>query len=422
LFLAALVAFGVKAGVMPFHVWLPAAHANAPSHVSAVLSGVVIKTGVYAIMRVLTMLSDPPLVWGVLLLVLGATSGVAGVAFAIGQHDLKRLLAYHSVENIGIIVMGLGLAVVGQWAHEPLLVILGFGAAVLHVWNHAIFKSLLFLSAGVVVHVAGTREIDRLGGLARSLPWSAALFTLGAVAICGLPPLNGFISEFILYMGALRGLQTKGTWLATFIAPVLALIGTLAGACFVKVIGTVFLGLPRTNGMTPGHECGWSMRAPMLVLAALCIALGVAPLLAVRVLDAAAGAWIGAWTSALPAVDSVVPFGSIAIAVVAVAVAAGAFCLLLFGVARGTRTVGTWDCGYLAPAARMQYTGSSLGNGLVGIFQFVLHPASKSRSFGRSCTGSQLGAWTTSSWSDGSCVALVRGSVQPNPPPAIGRI
>ena len=148
LFLATLVAFGVKAGVMPLHVWLPAAHANAPSHVSAVLSGVVIKTGVYAIMRVLTMLSDPPLVWGVLLLVLGATSGVAGVAFAIGQHDLKRLLAYHSIENIGIIVMGLGLAVVGQWAHQPLLVILGFGAAVLHVWNHAIFKSLLFLLGG----------------------------------------------------------------------------------------------------------------------------------------------------------------------------------------------------------------------------------------------------------------------------------
>jgi hydrogenase-4 component B len=374
LFLVALVAFGVKAGVMPFHVWLPPAHANAPSHVSAVLSGVVIKSGIYAIMRVLAMLPDPPLFWGVLLLVLGAVSGVAGVVFAIGQHDLKRLLAYHSIENIGIIVMGLGLAVVGRWAHEPVLVVLGFSAAVLHVWNHAIFKSLLFLSAGVVVHSAGTREIDRLGGLGRTLPWTAALFTLGAVAICGLPPLNGFVSEFILYLGTLRSLQIEGVGLVTIAAPVLALIGALACACFVKVVGTVFLGLNRGDGASSGHECAWSMRAPMLVLALLCVALGVAPVLAAQALDAAAGAWMGDRAGGLPAIDTVVPFGSIAISVVAVAVGAGALCLALIGAARGKRTAGTWDCGYLRPGPRMQYTGSSVASGLVGLFQFLLRP------------------------------------------------
>ena len=164
LFLLALVAFGIKAGVMPFHVWLPPAHASAPSHVSALMSGVLIKIGIYGIVRVLEMLPEPPVAWGVLLLLLGAASGIGGVAFAIAQHDIKRLLAYHSIENIGIIVMGIGLAVVGRATHAPLLVVLGLGAAVLHVWNHAIFKALLFLSAGVVVHATGTRDIDRMGG------------------------------------------------------------------------------------------------------------------------------------------------------------------------------------------------------------------------------------------------------------------
>ena len=274
------------------------------------------------------------------------------------------------------------------------------------------------------MHAAGTREIDRLGGLARNLPWSAAFFTLGAVAICGLPPLNGFMSEFILYLGALRGLQAEGAWMATFIVPVLALVGTLAGACFVKVVGTVFLGLPRANGVTAGHECGWSMRAPMLVLAALCVALGVAPALAVRALDAAAGAWIGAWTSTLPAIDTVVPFKSIAIPVVAVAIAAGTLCMLLMGAARGTRTVGTWDCGYLEPAPRMQYTGSSLGNGLVRIFQFVLHPRAEEPVIRdatpcTSCLPDACGRRRLGTVGDARG-ALVRGSVQPNPASAIG--
>jgi hydrogenase-4 component B len=375
LFLLALVAFGVKAGVMPFHVWLPAAHACAPSHVSAVLSGVVIKAGVYGIARMLALLPEPPLVWGVLLIALGAVSGVAGVAFAIGQHDLKRLLAYHSIENIGIIVMGLGVAVVGRWAHEPLLVVLGLGGAVLHVVNHAIFKSLLFLSAGVVVHAAGTREIDRLGGLGRVLPWTALLFTLGAVAICGLPPLNGFISEMIIAVGSLRGLHVEGAWVVTLVAPVLAMIGALACACFVKVIGTVFLGAPRADReAAPPHECPWSMRAPMIVLALLCAVLGVAPVLAVPTLETAARAWMGASVMALPPIGAAVDFGPIAIAVSAVAAAAIGLTLLLARAARGRRTAVTWDCGYARPTARMQYTGSSFASTLVGIFGFVLRP------------------------------------------------
>src|SRR5581483_4284440 len=243
--LLALVGFGVKAGVMPLHVWLPSAHAMAPSHVSALMSGVLIKMGIYGLMRVTSFFPHPPLWWGSLILILGAISGVLGVAFAIGQHDIKRLLAYHSIENIGIIVMGLGLAVFGRSLQHPEWVVLGLSGALLHVWNHSLFKALLFMSAGSVIHATHTREIDHLGGLARVMPRTALAFMIGAVAICGLPPLNGFVSELFIYLGLLRtalaNLDAR-TWAAAALAvPALALIGALACACFVKVYAAVFL-------------------------------------------------------------------------------------------------------------------------------------------------------------------------------------
>ncbi|HMC88640.1 MAG TPA: proton-conducting transporter membrane subunit, partial [Gemmataceae bacterium] len=201
IFVLALVGFGLKAGIMPLHVWLPSSHAIAPSHVSAIMSGVIIKMGIYGLVRVTSLLPNPPPEWGGVVLGLGVTSGALGVAFAIGQHDLKRLLAYHSVENIGIILMGLGLALLGRALGRADWVILGLSGALLHVWNHALFKALLFLSAGSVIHAVHTRAIDHLGGLAKSMPWTALSFLVGAVAICGLPPLNGFVSEFLIYLG-----------------------------------------------------------------------------------------------------------------------------------------------------------------------------------------------------------------------------
>src|SRR5205807_3118219 len=210
IFLLALIGFGLKAGIMPMHVWLPSAHANAPSHVSALLSGLMIKMGIYGLVRICSLLPTPPVWWGSLLLGFGAISGVLGVAFAIGQHDLKRLLAYHSIENIGIIVMGLGLAMLGRSLNRTDWILLGLGGALLHVWNHALFKSLLFLSAGSVVHAAHTREIDRLGGLGKVMPCTAFCFLIGAVAICGLPPLNGFVSELLIYLGLFRSLGING--------------------------------------------------------------------------------------------------------------------------------------------------------------------------------------------------------------------
>ena len=250
LFLLAVIGFGTKAGFMPLHVWLPEAHPAAPSHVSAVMSGVMIKTGIYGLMRAFTFLGTPPLWWGWVLVAIGLTSGVLGVLFALAQHDLKRLLAYHSVENIGIIALGLGVGLLGMSTGSPVLIVLGFGGALLHVLNHALFKGLLFLGAGAVVHGTGTREIDQLGGLLKRMPWTAATFLVGAVAISGLPPLNGFVSEFLIYLGAFKGgISTGGPVAVPLLALIagLALIGGLAVACFTKAFGIVFLGEPRSE-------------------------------------------------------------------------------------------------------------------------------------------------------------------------------
>jgi hydrogenase-4 component B len=373
-FLLFFIGFGVKAGIIPLHIWLPEAHPAAPSGISALMSGVLIKTGIYGIVRFCAFgLGTPPLSWGVIVLVVGALSAVLGVLYALMQHDLKRLLAYHSIENIGIIVMGIGLAVVGRATHEHLLVVLGLGAAVLHVWNHAVFKALLFLSAGAVVRATGTRDIDRMGGLGRALPWSAALFTLGAVAICGLPPLNGFASELILYLGAFESLQAPSVRLGALVAPVLAVIGALACACFVKVVGGVFLGTPRDHTVQPGPEAGWAMRAPMLVLASLCVALGVAPAIAFPAVDAAVASWMGQPGGGLPPLRALTPFPALGIIVAMVAAVAAGLWWVLARAARGTQVVGTWDCGYVQITSRMQYTSSSFGRTLVDLLHPILH-------------------------------------------------
>src|SRR5262249_47715372 len=230
IFVFTLIGFGLKAGIMPFHVWLPSSHAIAPSHVSAIMSGVIIKMGIYGIVRIMSLVPHPPLEWGGTLLLLGSVSGVLGVVFAIAQHDLKRLLAYHSIENIGIILIGLGLSVLGRSVGRSELVALGLAGALLHVWNHGLFKALLFFSAGSVVRATHTREIDALGGLANMMPKTTLGFLLGAIAICGLPPFNGFVSELFIYIGLFRAalLEQRGTWIVgAFGVPTLALIGAL---------------------------------------------------------------------------------------------------------------------------------------------------------------------------------------------------
>ncbi|HEY4595065.1 MAG TPA: proton-conducting transporter membrane subunit, partial [Thermoanaerobaculia bacterium] len=293
IFVLALVAFGIKAGAMPLHSWLPAAHASAPSHVSALMSGVVIKMGIYGLVRMCGLLASPPLAWGITLLAMGSLSAFFGVVFALGQHDLKRLLAYHSIENVGIILLGLGLALVGRSAGRPDWVLLGLAGCLLHVWNHALFKSLLFFGAGSVVHATGTRDLERTGGLARRMPATAGLFLLGALAICGLPPLNGFVSELFVYLGLVRAAIAPGSAWAALPAPVLAATGALAVACFVRVFGIAFLGTARSPAAREAHESPPLMLAPMAVLAVWCAVLGAAPGLAAPAIERAAAAWAG---------------------------------------------------------------------------------------------------------------------------------
>ena len=399
LFFLALMGFGLKAGIMPLHFWLPGAHANAPSHVSAMLSGVVLKMGVYALVRFVFLMPEAPPSWGGAVLGLGMIGGLLGVVFAIAQHDLKRLLAYHSIENIGIIMMGLGLAMLGRSAHRADWLVLGLAGCLLHVWNHGLFKSLLFLGAGSAIRGARTRRIDLMGGLAKSMPWTAALFLAGAVAICGLPPLNGFVSELLVYLGLFRtvGLPGEPVSAAVVAAPVLAMIGALALACFVKVYGIAFLGSSRRpdSGPLSGgvRESPVSMLAPMSVLALCCALIGCVPALVGPLLDAAIGSVVaigyvvggaaGAVNTAavspatlgeLPRIADLAPLRPIGL--VSGILLVTIVCLAAFQWLRSRRVrrVPTWDCGYAAPGPRMQYTASSFARTITAMFAWALRP------------------------------------------------
>jgi len=375
IFVTGLVGFGLKAGVMPLHVWLPGAHASAPSHVSAQMSGVLIKVGIYGLVRITALCAAPPVWWGVALIAAGAVSGVLGVGFAIGQHDLKRLLAYHSVENIGIICIGLGVAVLGRALGRTDLVALGLAGALLHVWNHGLFKSLLFLSAGSVLHATGTRELDRLGGLWRRMPRTGLAFLVGAVAICGLPPLNGLVSELLVYLGLFRAAIGGGglIWLVAMLAAAaLAMLGALALACFVKAFGAIFLGAPRTSDVDRAREVGPAMWAPMAALAGLCLFVGVGAPVIAPLLDRAVAAWLG---GAAPELGGAAPLTAVAITggalLAALAVVGGWLARRTRGAPAG---LATWDCGYAAPSPRMQYTSSSFAEMLVRMLSWALRP------------------------------------------------
>ena len=373
LFWLGLFGFGLKAGLFPLHIWLPSAHANAPSHVSAILSGVTIKMGIYGLVRFSGWLPMPDGA-GWVVAALGVISAVLGVAFALGQHDLKRLLAYHSVENIGIILIGLGFALVAVQQGNPVWGRLALAGALLHVWNHGLFKALLFFGAGSVLQATGTREMSRLGGLWRAMPWTAGLFALGAAAICGLPPLNGFVSEWLVYLGLFDAVNAPGSAAVAAVAAVvlLAVTGALALACFVKVCSVVFLGAPRSAAAERAHECGPAMLGPMLVLAVACVAIGLAPVLFWPALARAAGEWNPAWSGLAPPA-SLPTLGS---ANVTLALAAVLAVAVLWQRTRhnGLRRALTWDCGYAAPTARMQYTAGSFAATIVEWFAWILRP------------------------------------------------
>jgi formate hydrogenlyase subunit 3/multisubunit Na+/H+ antiporter MnhD subunit len=387
-FVLALVGFGSKAGAVPLHVWLPRAHPEAPSHVSALMSGAMVKLGVYGIVRVgWDLLGGGPRWWGATVLVVGMVSALFGILHALVASDLKRLLAYSTTENVGLILIGVGAAGVFAASGNPALAAVAMAAALLHVVNHAAFKGLLFLGAGSVLTATGTRDLDRLGGLAKRMPVTAATFAVGALAIAAVPPLNGFVSEWMLLQSLVQSLPSA-TSSATVVAMPLAvaavaLTGGLAAATFVKAFGTGFLALPRSTEAGNAREAGPAMQAGLVMLAGACVALGLAP--------TALGPALARAVGTLEPLAGTRPLRSGGVTVELAGVQARLSPLVLAGgllvgvvatlaVVRSVRSaptrrgVETWGCGRSVQTARMEYTATSFAEPLQRVFDDVLRP------------------------------------------------
>jgi formate hydrogenlyase subunit 3/multisubunit Na+/H+ antiporter MnhD subunit len=378
--------FVAKAGGIPLHVWLPLAHPAAPSHVSALMSAVMIKLGVYGLLRAsLVWLGPPQTGWGVVLLLIGALSAVAGVLYAVVDRDLKRLLAFSSIENVGIVFVGAGAAVAFAASELPGLALLALVAALYHAVNHAAFKGLLFMAAGGVVHGTGTRDMESFGGLIKRQPWTAACFLVGAVAIAGLPPLNGFVSEWLTFQALLQNdLLSSPPMNLVFALAIagLALAAGLAVACFVKAFGITFLALPRSDVAAGAHEPPPTMRAGMLIAVIGCAGLALG---ASWVVPALGG--VGATLIAAPPQVTVGPwltlevsgdFASLSVPAVALALAGGALLpVAMLAVARARsrpRRYETWSCGRLLQTARMEYTATAFVDPFTRVFDFFYRP------------------------------------------------
>ena len=364
LFILFFTGFGIKAGFIPFHTWLPQAHPAAPSHVSGVMSGVMIKMGIYGILRVLLYVQYDLLQIGILILAVSLVSGILGVMMAIVQHDLKRLLAYHSIENIGIIGIGIGLGVIGLSTGNNMLSLLGFSGGLLHVLNHSLFKSLLFFNAGSVYQATHTRNIEQLGGLMKKMPYTSILFLTGSLAICGLPPFNGFISEYLIYIGMFKSLATASLYQSiAFLGSIagLSLIGGLAIFCFTKAFGIVFLGEARSEKASQATEAGRDMIFPQFISVALIVLIGIASPWFVRPVFGIISAGFGLTGINGPAVSSLSSLSQISIIsgtftlIVALLLLYRYYHLKSKVVAYGP----TWGCGYTAASPKQQYTSTS---------------------------------------------------------------
>ena len=388
-FLLLFLGFGVKAGIIPLHIWLPAAHPVAPSNISALMSGIVIKCGIYGMARVFFDFYGASPVWaGMLVLVVGVVSALLGVLYALMEHDLKRLLAYHSIENIGIILIGFGSALLFRSFGHPQLAALAMVAGLFHTLNHGVFKCLLFLGAGGVVHATNTRNMEQMGGLIRRMPSTALYFLIGAIAISGLPPLNGFVSEWFTYQALLAGFNSTPdlTRMAFPIAgALLALTAALAAACFVKAFGITFLALPRSEATERAHEVSFSMRSGMAILALACVLLGLGAAwflpvfdpITTQALGVAASRDLAAGNGWLLTAGSL-GRGSVSTVVMALAlIVLGAVPLLLWRLWRRRSapvTGPTWDCGLPGLTAENEYTATAFSKPLRMIFGALFRP------------------------------------------------
>ena len=386
-----LIGTGSKAGLVPLHAWLPLAHPAAPSHVSGLLSGIMTKVAVYAFVRIVfDLLGDPAWWWSMLVLALAGITCVMGVLYALMQHDLKRLLAYHTVENIGIIFIGLGLALGFQVYGLGWAAALAFTAALLHVFNHSLFKNLLFLGSGAVLTATGERNMEHLGGLIHRMPLTAFTFLVGCVAISALPPLNGFVSEWLTFQAILQSPQLP-SWGLKFLIPavgaLLALSAALAAACFVKAFGITFLGRPRTEVARRAHEADHFSLTAMFGLAALCLIAGILPGLFIDALAPVAKSMVGAsmpsqrgvpFLSIVPIAEGRSSYNGLLVFLFMVFSGVAAAVVIHQFASNRLRRGPAWDCGYPDPSTATQYTASSFAQPIRRVFGTLVFRASES--------------------------------------------
>ncbi|OGW21057.1 MAG: hydrogenase 4 subunit B [Nitrospirae bacterium GWB2_47_37] len=383
-FLLAFFGFAAKAGVIPLHVWLPEAHPVAPSNISALMSGVMLKTAIYGIVRVtFDLLRVFPWWWGAIVLTLGLVSAIMGVLYALMQHDLKKLLAYHSVENIGIILIGIGLAMIFTSFKMPMMAALALIAGLYHTLNHAMFKGLLFMGAGAVLHATHERNMEKMGGLIRRMPWTAVFFLVGCISISALPPFNGFVSEWLTFQAFLLSPSMPNQIMKLLMpmgAALLALTGALAAACFVKVFGVVFLGHSRGHHNQNIHEVDWSMRAGMMMASLTCLALGVLPTFFIEWTDVLSESLVGAKLSASAAAGGWLWLTPIAperasysgiIVFLGILAAYGIVYVVLHVNPGKIHRGAIWDCGFEKLTPRMQYNATSFAMPIRRIFGFL---------------------------------------------------
>jgi formate hydrogenlyase subunit 3/multisubunit Na+/H+ antiporter MnhD subunit len=356
-FIALFTGFSIKAGIIPFHKWLPYAHPASPSPISALMSGVMLKIAVYGLLRFLLNVFSPDLWWGVLILVAGTASAVLGIIYALKEHDVKSMLAYSSIENIGIIFIGIGLSVIFTADGLPVLATISLLGALFHSLNHALFKSLLFLSAGSVVHATHTRDIEHMGGLGRRMPYTSALFFIGAVSISALPPLNGFASEVLIFISFFSSVSAVDPLLKVFLfisLSLFALTSALAAACFVKAFGSIFLALPRSEEAAHAQEAPHMMIIGPAILAATCILLGL--------FSYQLFVLVG---YSLPIPDMLM------IGILLAAMGALVWIFLQFTASKEVRMSETWGCGTHSQQPATEYTGHGFSEPIDIIFSSV---------------------------------------------------
>lgn len=371
-FVLAFIGFGMKAGLVPLHAWLPEAHPVAPSHISALMSGVMLKVAVYGFIRfVFDLIGQVQWQWGVAVLTIGSISALVGVLLAIMQNDMKRLLAYSSVENLGIIFMALGLSLVFLGAGHSGLAALAFVAALYHALNHAMFKSLLFLGAGTVLHSTHERDLEQMGGLLRRMPWTGLFFLVGCISISALPPFNGFVSEWLVFQAALQSWTLQSGVLRSLIpiaAAMLALTGALVAATFVKLYGVAFLGQARSRHVRRARKAPLGMRAGLGFLAVLCLLLGILPTQVINIIDAIPHQLLGGglpratahgWLWLTPIASDTASYSAPLVAILLALIAAAAIWMLQRFTLYPTQHCDAWDCGFAPPTSRMQYTASA---------------------------------------------------------------